>query len=71
MMRIPSENFEDLVYPQRADVSFLTLCMMSLVLDDFFLSMSTEVSKSYVLHVLSIMDFVLHDSHGDVMSSCF
>ena len=33
-MRIPLENFEDLVYPQLTNVLFLSWCMMSLVLDD-------------------------------------
>ena len=72
LMRIPSENLEDLAYPHLADVSFLTWCMMSLVLDDFILSFNVQWgSQELYPSCLTAMDFVLHDSHGDVTSSSF
>ena len=72
LMRIPSENLEDLVYPHLEDVSFLTWCMMSLVLDDFILSFNVQWgSQALYPSWFTTMDFVLYDSHGDVTSSCF
>jgi len=41
-MRIPSENLEDLVYPHLVYVSFLTWCMVILLLDDFILSLNVQ-----------------------------
>ena len=60
-MRIPSKNLEDLAYPYPANVSFLTWCMMSLVLDDFFLLMRFPRAISFIFDCHRFCS-VFHDS---------